>query len=108
MGIKYGQLKIIVGVTELPTLYIAELQWGAIVCCLACPWDELVMDNKAVVEYGSVTTHRECPDSDLRKLIGGHQAEKRLRWQWIPSHRTIKHYHTTEETRDIPCNDAVD
>ena len=106
-GIKCGQLEIIARVTGLPTSYSAKLQGAAIVCCLACPGDELVIDNKAVVEYRSVLPHKECSDSDLRKVIEVHQEEKPLRWRWIPSHGTIKHYHTAEEKRDIQCSDAV-
>ena len=46
-----------------PTSYRAEPQGAAIVCCLACAGDELVIDNKAVVEYGSVTPRREYSGS---------------------------------------------
>ena len=103
-----GQLEIIARVAGPPTSCRAELQGAAIVCYLACQGDELVIDNQAVVEYWWVPPHRECSDSNLRKVIKVHQAEKRLRLQWIPFHRTIKHYHTAQENRDIECNDAVD
>ena len=94
VGIKCGQLEIIARVTGPQTSYRAELQGAAIVSCLADQEDELVIDNKAVVDYGATTPHRECSDVDLRQIIETHQGAKQLRWRWIPSHRVIKRYHT--------------
>ena len=67
-----------------------------------------MVDNKAVVEYGVVQPHKECSDSDLRRVIEVHQKEKQLRWRLIPRHRTVKHYHTAEEKKDIRHNDTGD
>ena len=75
--------------------------------CLADHEDELVIDNKAVVDYGATTPHRECSDVDLRRIIEKHQRAKQLRWRWIPSHRVIKQYHTQKEKKDIKHNDVV-
>ena len=60
VGIKCGPLEIIARVTGPQTSYRTKPQGAAIVCSLACPRDELVIDNQAVVEYGSVPPHREC------------------------------------------------
>ena len=95
-------------VTGPQTSYRAELQGAAIVSCLADQEDELVIDNKAVVDYGAATPHRECSDVDLRQIIQTHQGAKQLRWRWIPSHRVIKRYHTEHEKKDIKHNDVVD
>ena len=108
VGIKCGQLEIIARVTGPQTSYRAELQGAAVVSCLADQDDELVIDNKAVVDYGATTPHRECSDVDLRRVIETHQRNKQLRWRWIPSHRVIKRYHTEKEKKDIRHNDVVD
>ena len=108
VGIQCGQLEIIARVTGPQTSYRAELQGAAILSCLADQEDELVIDNKAVVDYGATTPHRECSDVDLRQIIETHQAAKQLRWRWIPSHKVIKRYHTEKEKKDIKHNDVVD
>ena len=108
VGIKCGPLEIIARVTGPQTSYRAELQGAAIVSCLADEEDELVIDHKAVVDYGAVTPHRECSDVDLRQMIQTHQGAKQLQWRWIPSHRVIKRYHTDQEKKDIKHNDVVD
>ena len=46
--------------------------------CLADQEDELVIDNKAVLDYGATTPHRECSDVDLRQIIETHQGAKQL------------------------------
>ena len=70
--------------------------------------NDLVIDNKAVVDYGATTPHEECSDVDLRRVIETHQRDKQLRSRWIPSHRVIKRYHTEKEKEDIRHNDIVD
>ena len=108
VGIKCGPLEIIARVTGPQTSYRAELQGAAIVSCLADQEDELVIDNKAVLDYGAVPPHRECWDVDMRQIIQTHQGAKQLRWRWVPSQRVIKRYHTDQEKKDIKHNDAVD
>ena len=76
VGIKCGQLEIIARVTGPQTSYRAELQGVAIVSCLVDQEDELVIDTKAVVNYGATTPHRECSDVDLRQTIETHQGAK--------------------------------
>ena len=105
VGIKCGPLEIIARVTGPQTSYRAELQEAAIVSCLADQEDELVLDNKAVVDYGAITPHS---DVDPRQIIQTHQGAKQLRWTWVPSHTVIKRYHTDQEKKDIKHSYVVD
>ena len=77
---------------------------AAIFNCPAEHQDELVIDNKAVVDHGAILPHRECVDMYPRGIIYGQQERKQLKWGWIPSHRTKKAYHTPEQITDIKHN----
>ena len=63
------------------TSYWANLRGAASVSCLADKEDKLVIDNKAVVDYGTTKAHRECSHVDLRQIIETHQGAKQLRWR---------------------------
>ena len=107
-AITCGPLQVITRVTGPQTSYRAELQSFAVNSALASTNQELIYDNKAVVDHALHPPHRECSDMDLRLTILEETKNKPLRSRWVPSHRDIAKAKTKEERIEIKRNDEVD
>ena len=100
-----GPLQVITRVTGLQTSHREELQ---IFQSMDSANQELIYDNKAVVDHTLQPPHRECSDMNLRLTIQEETVNKPLQFRWVPSHTDMAKAKTKEEAMEIKRNDEVD